>query len=147
MSRWFIAPHPALAPQCLDTYPPIFYLNDTSKAIINTVHELNDKAGEIIAAYTFDAGPNAVIYTLDKHLVTLTRALALAFPPKAGGSFKEHIADIELGAQVAAMGAMEGGDEDFAGKVKYIMHSIVGADPTYLGPEGSLVDLETGDPA
>jgi diphosphomevalonate decarboxylase len=41
---------------CLDTYPPIFYLNDTSKAIINTVHELNEAAGSLIAAYTFDAG-------------------------------------------------------------------------------------------
>ena len=51
---------------CLDTYPPIFYMNDTSKAIIRLVHALNAFNGSICAAYTFDAGPNAVIYTLEK---------------------------------------------------------------------------------
>jgi len=49
---------------CLDTSPPIFYLNDTSRAIIQLVLELNRIAGKAVAAYTFDAGPNAVIYYL-----------------------------------------------------------------------------------
>lgn len=47
---------------CLDTDPPIFYLNDVSRAAIKAVEETNEKAGRTIAAYTFDAGPNAVIY-------------------------------------------------------------------------------------
>ena len=41
-------------------------MNDTSKAIIRLVHALNALNGSICAAYTFDAGPNAVIYTLEK---------------------------------------------------------------------------------
>lgn len=52
---------------CLDTYPPIFYLNDVSKAAIKIVESINEAAGKIIAAYTFDAGPNAVVYYLEEN--------------------------------------------------------------------------------
>ena len=51
---------------CQDTYPPIFYMNDMSKLIIRLVHVINAHFGSIRAAYTFDAGPNAVIYTLEQ---------------------------------------------------------------------------------
>ncbi len=56
---------------CLDTEPPIFYLNDVSRAAIRAVERINDEAGKTIAAYTFDAGPNAVIYysSSNKHEV------------------------------------------------------------------------------
>lgn len=50
----------------LDTWPPIFYLNDVSRAAIRLVHDLNRAAAKTICAYTFDAGPNAVIYYLEK---------------------------------------------------------------------------------
>jgi diphosphomevalonate decarboxylase len=46
---------------CMDTYPPIFYMNDTSKTIIHLVHMINDHFKCIKAAYTFDAGPNKVL--------------------------------------------------------------------------------------
>lgn len=52
--------------QCLDTWPPIFYMNDTSRAAVRLVHQLNEAAGGVVCAYTFDAGPNAVIYYLEK---------------------------------------------------------------------------------
>ena len=51
---------------CLDTYPPIFYMNDVSRAIIRLVHVINAHYGRVVAAYTFDAGPNAVLYLLEK---------------------------------------------------------------------------------
>jgi diphosphomevalonate decarboxylase len=47
----------------LDSYPPIIYMNDTSKEIMMAIHELNNDAGRMIAAYTFDAGANAHIIT------------------------------------------------------------------------------------
>jgi len=52
---------------CLDTTPPIFYLNDVSRAAIRVVEEINKKAGRKVAAYTFDAGPNAVVYYLEEN--------------------------------------------------------------------------------
>lgn len=51
----------------LDSYPPIFYMNDTSREIVYAITDLNESEGKPIAAYTFDAGPNAQIITLEKH--------------------------------------------------------------------------------
>ncbi|KAK3626750.1 diphosphomevalonate decarboxylase [Elasticomyces elasticus] len=54
---------------CLDTSPPILYLNDTSRAAIRICTAINSSAedGKPICAYTFDAGPNAVVYYLASH--------------------------------------------------------------------------------
>lgn len=59
----------------LDTWPPIMYLNDISKEIIYAVHELNSAEGKIIAAYTFDAGPNAHIYALEENVPKVLKML------------------------------------------------------------------------
>jgi len=52
---------------CLDSWPPIHYLNDVSRAAMSAVETTNRKAGNLICAYTFDAGPNAVIYYLEEN--------------------------------------------------------------------------------
>ncbi|CAJ2511330.1 Uu.00g069550.m01.CDS01 [Anthostomella pinea] len=52
---------------CADTYPPIYYMNDVSRAAVRAVEAINEAAGKTIAAYTFDAGPNAVIYYLEEN--------------------------------------------------------------------------------
>lgn len=69
---------------CLDTSPPIFYLNDTSRAIIRLVEELNRVAGKIVAAYTFDAGPNAVIYYLEENEMWVLTLLKTCFEDTPG---------------------------------------------------------------
>lgn len=51
---------------CADTYPPIFYMNDVSRAAVRAVEKINEVAGRTVAAYTFDAGPNCVVYYLEK---------------------------------------------------------------------------------
>ncbi|KAL9058157.1 MAG: hypothetical protein Q9162_001881 [Coniocarpon cinnabarinum] len=52
---------------CADTWPPIFYLTDTSRAAIRVVEAINAAEGQMVTAYTFDAGPNAVIFFEEKH--------------------------------------------------------------------------------
>ncbi|KAI0907364.1 diphosphomevalonate decarboxylase [Ustulina deusta] len=51
---------------CADTYPPIYYMNDVSRAAVRAVEAINAAAGKTVAAYTFDAGPNCVVYYLEQ---------------------------------------------------------------------------------
>ena len=60
----------------MSTSPPIRYLNAASHAIMDAVESINNDAGEIIAGYTFDAGPNANIITIERHREEITRAIA-----------------------------------------------------------------------
>ncbi|MEM0201167.1 MAG: diphosphomevalonate decarboxylase [Candidatus Micrarchaeaceae archaeon] len=59
----------------LDTWPPIMYLNDSSKEIMYKIHELNEQKNRCIAGYTFDAGPNAHIITTDIHKEEVLNAI------------------------------------------------------------------------
>ncbi|KAM9860719.1 diphosphomevalonate decarboxylase [Aulostomus maculatus] len=70
---------------CLDTYPPIFYLNSVSHQVINVVHRYNKHYGETRVAYTFDAGPNAVIFTLQQHIPEFVQVVRHFFPPEING--------------------------------------------------------------
>lgn len=71
---------------CLDTAPPIFYMNDTSRAVVALIEEANRAAREAgkepLAAYTYDAGPNAVLY-LKKENVPTVLALVRHYLPNA----------------------------------------------------------------
>ena len=59
----------------LDSTPPIVYLNDISHSIMRAVHTFNEQEGSTVAGYTFDAGPNAHVYTSDKHAKKIEQML------------------------------------------------------------------------
>ncbi|RME79561.1 MAG: diphosphomevalonate decarboxylase [Methanobacteriota archaeon] len=51
---------------CMGTYPPIMYLKESSFSIMDDIHKLNKDS--LVAAYTFDAGPNPIVFTQEENL-------------------------------------------------------------------------------
>jgi len=74
---------------CMDTHPPLRYLNETSWRIISLVHEFNKKMGRECVAYTFDAGPHAVLYLLDDVMEDLLSHLLYYHLPQQHGLAEE----------------------------------------------------------
>lgn len=91
---------------CLDSWPPIFYLTDVSRAAIRLVHDLNRAAGKTICAYTFDAGPNAVIYYLDKdseQVAGTFKAILGASAAGWDGVFADRLRDVSQGVDLGKL--------------------------------------------
>ena len=138
---------------CLDTYPPIFYMNDTSHDIIKLVHVINRVHGRVICAYTFDAGPNAVIYTLKEHIPMLVAVFSYFFPvPQSLGTPDYCNNPTVFDTAVASQGKYE----DVIGKcretgrarrsndVQYVFVTQPGCGPVLQPLEESVIDLQTG---
>lgn len=70
---------------CIDTYPPIRYMNRISWDIVSLVHRYNDfyKANRV--AYSFDAGPNAFLFTLEEYLPEVMSVVRRSFPSTLEG--------------------------------------------------------------
>ena len=45
---------------CMDTTPPLMYLNDFSRNVISVITQIN-KVSSVKVGYTFDAGPHSVL--------------------------------------------------------------------------------------
>nr|XP_020029132.1 diphosphomevalonate decarboxylase isoform X2 [Castor canadensis] len=116
---------------CLDTFPPISYLNDISRRIIQLVHHFNAHYGQTKVAYTFDAGPNAVIFTLDDTVAEFVAAVRHSFPPAANGDkFLKglQVTPAPLSDELKAALAWE----PIPGGVQYIIVTQVGPGPQVL---------------
>lgn len=57
----------------LDSWPPIIYLNEDSRKIIEKVIDINKEG--IICGYTFDAGPNCHVYVEKNNLKQVEKQL------------------------------------------------------------------------
>lgn len=120
---------------CLDTSPPIFYLNDISRSAIRLVESLNASQGRVVAAYTFDAGPNAVIYFLEENRDVVLRDFKTVLGDKDGWGE-------ERGKEGA--GGVEGKDWDVLREgVSRVILTGVGEGPVSV--QEHLVD-EKGEP-
>lgn len=58
----------SLHASCLDTCPPIFYMNETTKNLASLAHDINANFYEPVTGYTVDAGANCFLITKTKHL-------------------------------------------------------------------------------
>ncbi|XP_004236810.1 diphosphomevalonate decarboxylase 2 [Solanum lycopersicum] len=77
---------------CLDTSPPIFYMNDTSHRIISCVEKWNRSEGTPQVAYTFDAGPNAVLIARNRtYAALLLQRLLFHFPPNSETDLNSYV--------------------------------------------------------
>ncbi|TFY78866.1 hypothetical protein EWM64_g5147 [Hericium alpestre] len=131
----------------LDTDPPIFYMNDVSRAIIALITEYNrvatEAGGKIKAAYTYDAGPNAVIYTPKENIKEIVELIVSYFPQAE--AFKDPFG--LFGAAGAQGKLVEGFNPAVAkkfevGAVKGLIHTRVGDGPRKLGEEEALLNAE-----
>jgi len=135
---------------CADTYPPIFYMNDVSRSIVRIAHAYNKWAGETRVAYTYDAGPNAVLYTLEKYSVEVGALMTHYFPLiDADGFFNDStyandVTTFSLSPDLLAA-TDKTGRKPHAGDVKMMYHTKSGPGPQVLSNEkdGNL-DLKTG---
>ncbi|XP_047385310.1 diphosphomevalonate decarboxylase isoform X2 [Sciurus carolinensis] len=128
---------------CLDTFPPISYLNDISRKIMQLVHHFNAYHRQTKVAYTFDAGPNAVIFTLEDTMAEFVAAVRHSFPPETNGDkFLKglQVTPVLLSEELKAALATE----PTPGGVQYIIATQVGPGPQILddphvhllGPDG-----------
>jgi len=132
----------------LDTDPPIFYMNDVSKAIVALITEYNrvsvDAGGSLKAAYTYDAGPNAVIYAPKENLKEIVELIINYFPQKE--PFKDPFGmfgTAGVGQGKVVPGFNTAVAKPFAvGAVKGLIHTRVGDGPRVLGEEEALLEAD-----
>lgn len=127
---------------CLDSYPPLFYLNDTSRQIIKICTILNAYFGKNVVAYTFDAGPNACIYLLDNFVDNFISLIQEFFPrnqdqaiPVKGAAHKILDNDDIISLKQTLT---SGGVKKMHDTINYLISTSIGEGP-------KLVDIEIDD--
>ncbi|KAL2539843.1 GHMP kinase family protein [Abeliophyllum distichum] len=142
--------------------PPIFYMNDTSHRIISCVEKWNRFEGTPQVAYTFDAGPNAVLIARNrKAAALLLQRLLFYFPPQSDTDLNSYVIgdkSILQDAGVHDMKDIEALDsppeikestpmQKYKGDVSYFICTRPGRGPVLLTDKTqALLNAETGLP-
>lgn len=132
---------------CLDTYPSIEppYLNETSHQIMELVTAFNEASGKMKAAFTFDAGPNAFVFTTDEYFGEFVSLFARYFKPAEADGDKffrgfnnEDLYHTEVDPNVIT--ELEGRKfKGIYGSVKYVICTRSGPGPEELPFSESLL--------
>ncbi|XP_053679424.1 diphosphomevalonate decarboxylase [Anopheles nili] len=117
---------------CLDTYPPCFYMNDVSRKIIQLVHKINSFASESIkVAYSFDAGPNACLFLLEKDVPEVSAIVAHVFPFNqcTEQEYYKGIPKDDAAMKAIPNDVLDKYSVDEPNALRYIIHTKVGEGP------------------
>nr|AID51442.1 mevalonate diphosphate decarboxylase [Astragalus membranaceus] len=146
---------------CLDTSPPIFYMNDTSHRIISIVEKWNRSEEAPQVAYTFDAGPNAVLIARNRKAATiLIQKLLYYFPPNSDDLDSYIIGDKSIAKDAGINGIQDIEalpppseikdkipSQKYKGDVSYFICTRPGRGPAVLSDESqALLNSENGLP-
>ncbi|KAK6185957.1 hypothetical protein SNE40_008084 [Patella caerulea] len=131
---------------CLDTYPPISYMTDVSRQIVRFVHSFNNHSGETKVAYTFDAGPNACLYLLEKDLGRVISLVNHFFPAQDNG--------LNLKVQGLPVSIDKPSQKDIdalslpvlPNSIKYLINTKVGEGPQILSDPSESLLTDNGHP-
>ncbi|CAL1277851.1 unnamed protein product [Larinioides sclopetarius] len=115
---------------CLDTFPPIQYMNSTSLKIIHLVHVYNDFYGKNKVAYTFDAGPNACLYLLEKDVPEIISIIKTIFPPNNDAEFIKGLDSPDVSISQELLDSLLMTPEQ--GAIHYVINTQIGSGPAII---------------
>ncbi|CAH2092721.1 unnamed protein product [Euphydryas editha] len=124
---------------CLDTYPPCVYMTDVSHKIVEIVHKYNEINGDVKVAYTFDAGPNACLYLLEKDISDVLSLIRHMFPTSSNEFVKGLDAPETNKTDVLKDFPMKPLEKDL---IKYVIYTKVGDGPKIINDESHLLDAQ-----
>lgn len=125
---------------CLDTFPPVKYMNETSFIIVDLIHTYNEFRGSTKVAYTFDAGANACLYLLEEDVPEVISLIQNAFPTNT--DHVEYFRGIPVTEQELSEELKKtiNISKQDPGMLKYIIHTNVGEGPQILGENEHLLN-------
>lgn len=133
---------------CEDTVPSIVYVNETSRYVQNIVKKYNASIGHHEIAYTFDAGPNAVLFFEKKNFDKVAGLIEHYFPNTEHKYKKIQVPNADVSAVTKQMDAEL--DILFPNRkeltLKYALHTNAGDGPRVYTSKDHLINLETKQP-
>ncbi|KAK1263091.1 hypothetical protein QJS04_geneDACA008479 [Acorus gramineus] len=141
---------------CLDTSPPIFYMNDTSHRHVQLCFLVHR------TSYTYDAGPNAVLIAPNRKVAhLLLQRMLFYFPPPSEKELDSYVLGDTSILQEAGLHSRKDIEallppaevktnappQKYTGDINYFICTRLGGGPVLLsGDDQALLNAETGLP-
>lgn len=131
---------------CRDTFPPLQYLNEISQNVISFVDAYNRNFAEHRLSYTYDAGPNAFLFTPKEFRDDIARLIFHYFGPASDEvKIGQFIRGFDYNSEQAT-NMTELNFQPHPGKVEYVIFTKPGPGPISLSAQ-HLINPKTGLPS